>query len=89
MDAVRPEVKDGNDVVLRRARHPVLVLRGVKPVPNNVQLTGDQPALVISGPNAGGKTVVLKVLLSLLLLSMPSSVSMSVSVSVWERMGWA
>ena len=58
--AIRPEVRDENTVVIKKARHPVLVLRGVNPVANAVQLTGDQPALVISGPNAGGKTVVLK-----------------------------
>ena len=60
MAATRPLVGEGNEVLLTRARHPVLVLRGVKPVPNSVQLTANRPALVISGPNAGGKTVVLK-----------------------------
>jgi DNA mismatch repair protein MutS2 len=60
MQAIRPIVADENNVELKRARHPVLVLRGVKPVPNSVSLVAGQPALVISGPNAGGKTVVLK-----------------------------
>ena len=60
MGAVRPLVASGNEVVLAKARHPVLVLRGIKPVANNVKLTAGMPALVISGPNAGGKTVVLK-----------------------------
>ena len=46
---------------LHAARHPLLVLRGIDVVPNDVELAGGE-ALVISGPNAGGKTVALKLL---------------------------
>ena len=42
------------------ARHPVLTLRGVSPVGNSLELNNSVEAMVISGPNAGGKTVVLK-----------------------------
>jgi DNA mismatch repair protein MutS2 len=42
------------------ARHPVLILRGSDPVGNTISLDSSAKALVISGPNAGGKTVVLK-----------------------------
>ncbi|HET6146267.1 MAG TPA: Smr/MutS family protein [Polyangia bacterium] len=54
-------------IALRRARHPLLTLRarreGFTVVDNDVVLDG-RPAkvLVISGPNAGGKTVLLKTL---------------------------
>jgi len=48
-------------ISLRAARHPLLVLRGVDVVPNDIDLSGGE-ALVISGPNAGGKTVALKLL---------------------------
>lgn len=48
-------------VSLCRARHPLLVLRGIEVVPNDIELSGGE-ALVISGPNAGGKTVALKLL---------------------------
>lgn len=48
-------------VSLRAARHPLLVLRGIDVVPNDIELSGGE-ALVISGPNAGGKTVALKLL---------------------------
>jgi DNA mismatch repair protein MutS2 len=44
---------------LLQLRHPLLALRGVSVVPNDVALTGDVRALIISGPNAGGKTVTL------------------------------
>ena len=50
MTATRPTVGEDNEVVLTKARHPVLVLRGVKPVANSVQLTAERPALVISVP---------------------------------------
>jgi DNA mismatch repair protein MutS2 len=46
---------------LRDARHPLIKrTQGKSPVANAVQLTGRQTVLIISGPNAGGKTVVLK-----------------------------
>jgi DNA mismatch repair protein MutS2 len=48
-------------VSLRAARHPLLALRGIDVVPNDIELVGRE-ALVISGPNAGGKTVALKLL---------------------------
>jgi DNA mismatch repair protein MutS2 len=48
-------------ISLRDARHPLLVLRGIEVVPNDIELEGGE-ALVISGPNAGGKTVALKML---------------------------
>jgi DNA mismatch repair protein MutS2 len=48
-------------ISLREARHPLLVLRGIEVVSNDVDLAGGE-ALVISGPNAGGKTVALKML---------------------------
>jgi len=44
---------------LRDARHPLLLLTGIDVVPNDIVLRARQ-ALIISGPNAGGKTVALK-----------------------------
>ncbi|MEP7051388.1 MAG: Smr/MutS family protein [Pseudomonadota bacterium] len=44
---------------LRGARHPLLLLTGIEVVPNDIVLASRQ-ALIISGPNAGGKTVALK-----------------------------
>ena len=55
------ELSEAPRISLRGARHPLLVLRGLDVVPNDIAL-GGREALVISGPNAGGKTVALKML---------------------------
>lgn len=60
LDATRPQVGAGGRVELRAARHPVLLLRGVDVVANDLAVGGPTPVLVLSGPNAGGKTVALK-----------------------------
>jgi DNA mismatch repair protein MutS2 len=60
LEAAAPTVEtpDG-PVVLQQLRHPLLVLRGREVVANDVRLTDEVKALVVSGPNAGGKTVTL------------------------------
>ncbi len=60
LQCTRPMVGDGGAIALETARHPVLALRGIDVVPNDLRLAEDAAALVISGPNAGGKTVALK-----------------------------
>ena len=52
-------VTRSRDVVLRRARHPLLDRAAAVPI--DLELGGLR-ALVISGPNTGGKTVALKTL---------------------------
>jgi len=58
---------DDTFVDLREARHPLLTLRAAQEkqsfrvVPNDIVLGGDEArVLIVSGPNAGGKTVMLK-----------------------------
>jgi DNA mismatch repair protein MutS2 len=50
----------GGDLHLRRARHPLLLARGIDVVPFDLTLEGAERTLLISGPNTGGKTVLLK-----------------------------
>ncbi len=57
LDAVRPETVATDDVLLLSARHPGLT---APVVPIDVRLGTDFRALVITGPNTGGKTVALR-----------------------------
>lgn len=61
---VRPRMVSGRRLVLENARHPLLE-KNLKEtdgriVPISLALDGHDHVMVISGPNAGGKTVVLK-----------------------------
>lgn len=56
-----PELVAEARVDVRDARHPLLILEGVDVVPNDLAIASGH-ALVLSGPNAGGKTVALKLL---------------------------
>ena len=47
-------------IILHQARHPLLALTKERVVPNSLRLEGNTKVLIISGPNAGGKTVTLK-----------------------------
>lgn len=52
-------IPDG-ELHLKNARHPLLVLNKQQARPMNLELKGEQRVLIISGGNAGGKTVALK-----------------------------
>jgi DNA mismatch repair protein MutS2 len=73
--SVEPTIDEENTLELVEARHPLLEenLReqGLEVVPVSLRLDSEHPVMVISGANAGGKTVVLKTagLLSLMALS--------------------
>ncbi|HKV32803.1 MAG TPA: Smr/MutS family protein [Pyrinomonadaceae bacterium] len=70
-----PEVKPANKLELNEARHPLLEenlrSKGDAVVPVSLVLDDESNAMIISGANAGGKTVVLKTtgLLALMALS--------------------
>ncbi|MBN2344704.1 MAG: Smr/MutS family protein [Deltaproteobacteria bacterium] len=59
IDAAVPIRKTPGTMKLLHCRHPLLVLDGVQVIPNHITVTPGS-TLLISGPNAGGKTVVLK-----------------------------
>jgi DNA mismatch repair protein MutS2 len=63
-DCVRPELSEGSILNLAKARHPLLEdnLRreNLTMTPVSLDMDASRKLLVISGPNAGGKTVVLK-----------------------------
>ncbi len=66
LNMATPVITDSLTVKLVKARHPLLALtlqrservRGV--VPLDVELGGDQTVMVITGSNAGGKTIAIK-----------------------------
>src|SRR6185436_3137035 len=60
MDAKAPEIADDLRLELLDARHPLLLLQDREVVPVTLRVGFGSPALVISGPNTGGKTVALK-----------------------------
>ncbi|MEQ8200238.1 MAG: endonuclease MutS2 [Syntrophomonadaceae bacterium] len=67
MEAFRPIVNDRGKLDISRAKHPLL---GEKAVPINVSLGERFDILVITGPNTGGKTVVLKTIGLLTVMAM-------------------
>ena len=64
VNGIEPDIADGPVVDWISARHPLLWLslgkQGKKVVPLDIMLTPDSRILIISGPNAGGKSVCLK-----------------------------
>lgn len=63
-ESAKPELVRERTLQWTRARHPILEMalkvQGKNIVPLNVKLGGHERLLVISGPNAGGKSVTLK-----------------------------
>jgi DNA mismatch repair protein MutS2 len=67
MEASAPVIDLERRVALRAARHPLLLAQAWRDparavVPVDVELSPDRPLLLITGPNAGGKTIALKTL---------------------------
>jgi len=63
IDGIVPEVKNDGVVNVVQARHPVLLLKGNDVVPNDISLgEGENCGLVLSGPNSGGRIIIMKLL---------------------------
>jgi DNA mismatch repair protein MutS2 len=64
IDAILPEIEDEPVIDLRKAFHPLLMLQnrraGRATFPQSLRMDKDSRMLVISGPNAGGKSITLK-----------------------------
>ena len=56
----RPKISPDNYLKIVNGRHPLLLIKEKEVVPLNLELPEGIRTLVISGPNAGGKTVALK-----------------------------
>jgi DNA mismatch repair protein MutS2 len=58
---VRPDVVKGGELEIKQARNPFIVLsKQDRAVPIDIVMEGEKKAMIISGPNAGGKTAALK-----------------------------
>jgi len=59
---VRPVVDNGSAVRIREGRHPVVerVLSSGEYVPNDVELSGEERVLVLTGPNMAGKSTYIR-----------------------------
>lgn len=64
LNAILPEISEDKDMFLRDAYHPLLYLNNLekkeKTFPQTITLKQDSRIIVISGPNAGGKSITLK-----------------------------
>jgi DNA mismatch repair protein MutS2 len=74
MEATEPTIGEDRVVALRSARNPLLLAQdwkspGREVVAVDIELDPARPLLIITGPNAGGKTVTLKTLVLLALMT--------------------
>ena len=64
INAVLPKLSKHKEMYLKDAYHPLLYVsnreRGVETFPQTIELRKDNRIIVISGPNAGGKSITLK-----------------------------
>lgn len=58
MKAVMPIISTNGSIIIKRGRHPLIDRKSVVPI--DVELGRDFDTLIVTGPNTGGKTVVLK-----------------------------
>lgn len=86
MNAMLPNITDDGKIKLNKARHP-LISRDVV-VPISLELGFDYTSLVITGPNTGGKTVTLKTIGLLTLMTMCGlliPVSDNSTISIYDK----
>ena len=57
-DSQKPDF--GNKIILEKSRNPLFTLNKKKYTPLDISIENQKKAIIISGPNSGGKTVVIK-----------------------------
>lgn len=70
MDAAEPKVREDGSIEIISGRNPLLLIGGKRAVPNSVTLGGKRRCMIVTGPNAGGKTVLIKTIGLLTLMAM-------------------
>ncbi len=87
LNAVLPKISEEKELTLKDAYHPLLYLtnkaNGEKTYPQSISLDKNNKIIVISGPNAGGKSITLKTI-GLLQIMLQSG--MLVPVHEYSRM---
>ncbi len=90
--ACLPNIERNKRIYLREAYHPILwaenKAKGIPIIPQSLELNSDQQIIVISGPNAGGKSITLKTV-GLLQVMLQSGILIPVhersSLSVFDK----
>ena len=59
-NGIKPNIVQNNTLKLIGLKHPLLVLKNTNVVSSDVELADNNNTLIITGPNAGGKTILLK-----------------------------
>ncbi|WP_419180999.1 endonuclease MutS2 [Gilvibacter sediminis] len=89
INACKPRIAGVKQLILKDAYHPLLLMsnakRKEKTIPQTLSLTNDSRIIVISGPNAGGKSITLKTV-GLLQLMLQSGIL--VPVDPTSSFGW-
>ncbi|HEX8353072.1 MAG TPA: DNA mismatch repair protein MutS, partial [Pyrinomonadaceae bacterium] len=91
----RPELHDGDELEIKAGRHPVIEAIGETPfVPNDLYMNGsDERLLIITGPNMGGKSTLLRQTAIICLLAQMGSfvpaerARLPVLDRIWTRVG--
>jgi DNA mismatch repair protein MutS len=75
-DYVQPVVDDGDEIIIRDGRHPVLERMGLRErfVPNDTQMnTREHQLLILTGPNMAGKSTYLRQVVLIVLMAQMGS----------------
>ncbi|AOW19937.1 endonuclease MutS2 [Urechidicola croceus] len=92
INAVLPKIAVEKKIILKDAYHPILLEKNrensIKTIPQSIELNEKQQIIVISGPNAGGKSITLKTI-GLLQVMIQSAILIPVDekseISIFDR----